>query len=264
MRPAGGLLPLHHSERKSRASVRDEARRIAVNIAKSKAPEMTAFDPAGGLRQHAQGLVGRPLSSAEPLDVMRLLRLVLEKEKLRHSFPHAALYCDWLLHNEIDRHEIAINILSKMHAGIADWDRTHDLTPVNRALGLAQLRAEMQVIFAKHKVPTDLLDSFSNWCSFLNVLLQDLSQRPLKLPKRPRGNAKKKLSNAVAKMISISEKMGSNHWARAFFITGEPHGENRPFFWNLELEKPDLVGADHFIIKSELRLTEERNAFPRP
>jgi hypothetical protein len=237
------------------------ARRIA---AKSKAPEMTAFDPADRLRQHAQGLVGRPLSSAELLDVMRLLRLVLEKEKLRGSFPHAALYCDWLLHNEIDRHEIAIKILSKMHAGIADWDRTHDLTPVNRALGLAQLRAEMQVTFAKHKIPTDLLDSFSNWYSFLNVLLQDLSQRPLKLPKKPKGKTKKKLDSTVAEMMSASKKMGSNHWARAFFITCEPHGQNRSFFWNLECEKPDLIGTDHFNVKSELRMTEQPSAFPRP
>jgi hypothetical protein len=50
------------------------------------------------------------VSGTELIEVMRLLRLVLEKEKVRDSFRHAALYCDWLLHNEIDRHEIAINI----------------------------------------------------------------------------------------------------------------------------------------------------------
>jgi hypothetical protein len=103
--------------------------------------QMNAFNPAERLRQHAHGLVGKPLSAAELIEVMRLLRLVLEREKLRDSFPHVALYCDWLLHNEIDRHEIAIEILCQMHVAIVDWDRTHELAPVSRALSLAQLRS---------------------------------------------------------------------------------------------------------------------------
>jgi hypothetical protein len=92
----------------------------------------------------------------------------------------------------------------------------------------------MLVIFAKHKIPTDLLDSFSNWYRFLNVLLQDLSQRPIRVPKNPRGRTKKKLGNAVAEMIRISKKMGSNHWARALFVTYEAHEDKRIFSgpWN--------------------------------
>jgi hypothetical protein len=177
---------------------------------------MNAFNPVERLHQHVKGLVGRPPSGAELIEVMRLLRLVLEHEKTRDSFLHAALYCDWLLHNEIDRHEIAIDMLCRMHAAVVDWDRTHDLAPVSSALSLAQLRAEMLVIFTKHKIATDLLDSFSNWRSFSSVLLQDLSQRPLRLPKKPGGKIKKKLDNAIAEMINISKKkMGKNQWARA-------------------------------------------------
>jgi hypothetical protein len=228
----------------------------------ARAAQMTAFDPADRLCQHAQGLVGRSVGGTELIEVMRLLRLVLEKEKARDSFPHAALYCDWLLHNEIDKHEIAVNILSQMHAAIVDWDRTHDLAPVSRALSLAQLRAEMLVIFAKHKIPTDLMDSFLDWRSFLGVLLHDLSQRPLRLPKK-----KNKLHSAIAEMTSLVEKrwVGSKpFWTRAMFITCEAKGENEQFFFlNLEWESPHLVGNDHVIIKSELGMTEELSAFRR-
>jgi hypothetical protein len=122
----------------------------------------------------------------------------------------------------------------------------------------------MLVIFAKHKIPTDLLDSLSNWYLFLSVFLQYLSQRPIRVPKNPRGKTKKKLGNAVAEMIRISKKMGSNHWARAFFVTYEPHEDKRMFFWTVECEKPDLVGTDHINIKGELRMTEQPNDFRRP
>ena len=222
------------------------------------------FDPADRLRKHAQSLVGRPLGTADLIEVMRLLRLVLEQEKLRGSHPHAALYCDWLLHGEIDRHEIAIDILSKMHVVMVDWDRTHDTAAIARAMNLAQLRAEMVVIFAGHQIPTDLLDSFSNWKTFLRVLLQDLSQRPLKLPNEPRGKTKKKLDNAIANMVAASKRMGGRHWARAFFITCEGEQENRSYSWNLEWEMPDLVGNDHLIIRGQLLMPEEANAFRRP
>jgi hypothetical protein len=222
------------------------------------------FDPAGRLRKHVQGLVGRPLGSADLIEVMRLLRLVLEQERLRDSDPHAALYCDWLLHGEIDRHEIAIDILGKMHVAMVDWDRTHDTAAVARAMNLPQLRGEMAVIFAGHQVPTDLLDSFSNWKAFLRVLLEDLSQRPLKLPKKPKGKTKKKLDNAIADMVAASKKMGGRHWARAFFITCEGEQENRSYSWNLEWAMPDLVGNDHLIVKGELLMPEEASAFRRP
>jgi hypothetical protein len=155
----------------------------------------------------------RVLDRSRPTKVMRLLRLVLEQEKLRDSFPHVALYCDRLLHNEIDRHEIAIEILCQMHAAIVDWDRTHETN---------------------------------------------------KGAEEPERQDKKKLGNAVAEMIRISKKMGSNHWARAFFVTYEPHEDKRMFFWTVECEKPDLVGTDHINIKGELRMTEQPNDFRRP
>jgi hypothetical protein len=167
----------------------------------------TKFDPAGRLRQHVQELIGRPLRSAELIEVMRLLRLVVEQEKLRDSHPHVALYCDWLLHGEIERHEIAINILKQMHMALVGYDQTHDTSGVSRALSLAQLRAEMLLVFIKQNVSTDLLDSFTNWKTFSGALLQDLRDRPLRFRKKPKGKTKKKMDNAIAEMRSASQKM---------------------------------------------------------
>ena len=93
---------------------------------------------------------------------MRLLRLVVEQEDFAIATPHVALYCDWLLHGEIERHEIAIDILKQMHMALVGYDQTHDTSGVSRALSLAQLRAEMLLVFIKQNVSTDLLDSFTN------------------------------------------------------------------------------------------------------
>jgi len=224
----------------------------------------TKFDPADRLRQHVKGLVGRPLRSEELIEVMRLLRLVVEKEKLRNSHPHVALYCDWILHTEIDRHEIVIEILKKMHMALIAYDQTHDMSGVSSALSLAELRAEMLLIFIKQNVSTDLMDSFANWNMFVGALLQDLRDRPLRLPKKPKAKTKKKMDNAIAEMRSASQNMAGSPWARAFFVTSEEEQGKLLMHWNIEMQNPALVGADHMTMKGKLRMTEKAPAFRRP
>jgi len=224
----------------------------------------TIFDAAGRLREHVHGLIGRPLRSAELVEVMRLLRLVMEQEQLRNSHPHIALYCDWLLHAEIDRHEIAIDILKKMHIALVAYDQTHNTSGVSSALSLAQLRAEMLLVFIKQNVSTDLLDSFANWKTFSGALLQDLRDRPLRLPRKPKGKTKRKVDNAIAEMRIASQKMSGSPWARAFFVTCDDEQEKRLMHWNVEWQNPALVGTDHLILKGELQMTEEERSFRRP
>jgi hypothetical protein len=213
---------------------------------------------------HVQGLAGRPLANAELIEVMRLLRLLVEQQKLRDSHPPVALYCDWLLHGEIDRHEIAIEILKKMHMALVAYDQTHNTSGVSSALSLAQLRAEILLIFIKQSVSTNLMDSFANWNTFSGALLQDLRDRPLQLPKKPKGKTKKKMDNAIAEMRSASQKMLGSPWARAFFVTSDDEQGKRLMHWNVEWQSPALVGTDHMILKGELQMTEEASAFLRP
>jgi hypothetical protein len=97
--------------------------------------EMTMpFDPASRLREHVKGLIGRPSSRADMIEVMRLTRLLLEQEKLTQTYPHISLYCDWLLHTEINRHSLALDILERMGQAIAKYDDAGDVAALSRAL----------------------------------------------------------------------------------------------------------------------------------
>ncbi|MGO9699404.1 MAG: hypothetical protein ACLPX7_09100 [Xanthobacteraceae bacterium] len=223
---------------------------------------MTAIDkfvPEDRLRGHVKALAGRNCSKADLIEVMRLVRLVVENERLAETFPHVSLYCDWVMHGEIDRHKLTLVRLEQMNEAIAN-DR-NDVSKVSSLISLAELRAELIVLFASHKVPSELLDSFANWNTFAGVLLEDLCDRPLRLPKKPSGKLKKAKSDCVARMKSKWKVGGEPPWARAVYITLD-HTQNPPkFFWNIELESPSLVGGDSLIVKSELQMTETANNF---
>ena len=108
---------------------------------------------------------------------MRLVRLVLEHNALSQTYLHASIYCDWIQHGEIDRHRLVFSLLEKMNEAIASYDNSREIASVSRLLSLADLRAELIVLFASYRIRTELLNSLSNWTTFLGVLLQDLCNR---------------------------------------------------------------------------------------
>jgi len=219
------------------------------------------FDPASRLRDHVRGLIGRPSSRPEMIEVMRLTRFLLEKEKAAQTYPHISLYCDWLFHTEINRHALALSILERTARAIAKYDEAGDVAAVSQALNLAQLRHEMTILFSAHKIPTDLLDSFANWKAFSGALLEDLCDRPIKLPNLRNRKAKKLVEQTVARMKAEAAKFGHNIWPRALFISADT--EKGVLNWTLEYEAPDLIGPKTFRIQSALQMTEKPTDFRR-
>jgi hypothetical protein len=218
------------------------------------------FDPASRLRDHVQGLVCRPSRPADMIEVMRLTRLLLEQEKATHTYPHISLYCDWLLHTEINRHALALSILERMGQAIAKYDEEGDVAAVSQALNLAQLRQEMIVLFSAYKIPNDLMDSFDNWKAFSGALLKDLCDRPINLPKK-RGRNKRVVEQTVVRMKAESARMRHNMWPKAFFVSAD--AEKGELNWSLEYEAPDLSGAKTLRIQSGLQMTENPTDFKR-
>lgn len=225
---------------------------------------MDKFAPENRLRDHVAALAGRQCSQAELTEVMRLVRLVVENEGLAETYPHVSLYRDWLLHPEIDRHKLVLKRLEQMNEAIARYDQTGDIAIVSALFSLAVLRVELTVLFKSHQVKTELLDLFANWKTFVSVMLEDLCNRPLRLPKKPSGKMKKAKEDCIARMKSKSEATGKRLWARAAFITLDRTQDPAPFSWNVECEAPDLVGAKCLVFKSTLQMTETPKDFLHP
>jgi hypothetical protein len=224
---------------------------------------MPNFDPTTRLRNHVAGIIGRQCSSADLTDVMRLSRLIVETENLSESYPHLALFCDWLLHAEIDRHRLVLNLIEQMNGAAADYDKTGNISEISRLLNLAALRAEMQVFFSSHQIRTDFLDSFANWKTFVGTILGDLCERPLRLPKKPSRKTKKAVNSTVDRMKA---KWPPNRpmWGRAFYLTIDHKKDPASISWILECAAPFLTGADKLNISSSLETTETANDFSRP
>ena len=224
---------------------------------------MQGFDPAVRLREHLAGLPGRHCSRADLIDVMRLSRLIIENKNLSGNYPHLALYCDWLLHTEIDRHGLVLRLLEQMHDAVVNYDKTRDIEAVSRLLNLAMLRAEMLILFSSHKIGTDLMDSLNNWRKLVGTIILDLCDRPLRLPKTTKGKTKKAVEAAIFRMKAKCPP-DRPMWARAFYLKLEREQSPLSVSWILECAAPFLTGGDTLNIASTIVMTETAKDFKRP
>ena len=139
---------------------------------------MKQFAPENRLRDHVNHIITRgQCGRADLIEIMRLVRLVLEHNALSQTYLHASLYCDWIQHGEIDRHRLVFSLLEKMNEAIASYDNSREIASVSRLLSLADLRAELIVLFASYQNQNRIaqfivkLDDLSR-CSFARSLQQ--------------------------------------------------------------------------------------------
>ena len=160
--------------------------------------------------RHFKRIQGKQFFSPEIIEILRLTRLIIEEEKWTKRYPTLSFYCDWaqavddrvhrrvLRHREIDPdpHPHALVILEKINDILIDLggDTSSVIREISRAFGFAALRQEMLTVFKSKSVPTDIVDSMSNWTGFLGAVLDDFSHRPIRLPvdieTKGRGEAK--------------------------------------------------------------------------
>lgn len=198
-----------------------------------------AFDPTADLRSYIAALRGECHAGAL-LDVMRRTRQVLESDKLRSIFPILALYCDWHLHHEIDRHELGWSILSQINSIMCDAAPADPARSIGRALGLAELREEFQLLYRSRQVMTFLFDDNTNWAKFGGLLLQALSNKRLKWPAFPLKGKVKKVHQQMMQRVLRSEL-----YPRELYIDHRPSGHEGPgYYWIVELsDGPHSVTA---------------------
>ncbi|WP_316230781.1 hypothetical protein [Bradyrhizobium sp. SZCCHNR1051] len=222
---------------------------------------MNGYNPATRLKDHTRSMANRNCHRSEVLEVLRLSRLVLEHDRSALQFPHLSLYCDWFVHGAIDRKPLGSKILELVNDAIRKhWENSDGLvTGISRCLSLAELRHEMIIFLITCGAVTDVADSFTNWNVFVSLLLEDLLDRPIRLP------AKAKEAEAiVARMLSAWNGYKYKHWPRAiFFLREEREDGSFSFVWNVEMAAPQLTGGDSYNLRGGMQMTESLSAFAR-
>ncbi len=125
----------------------------------------------------------------------------------------------------------------------------------------------MGLLFAMHSISNALTDSFRNWKSLLGVLLNELSQHPIRLIDE-KGNIKPGAQKLHSQMIQRRLDAGfrPDLAPLAFYFTdqtAEPAAPGRPpgIYWNVVLKQDGPYTAQ---LNGVLVMDEVPSAFVRP
>ncbi|RYZ92550.1 MAG: hypothetical protein EOP06_03940 [Proteobacteria bacterium] len=230
-----------------------------------------AFNPTKRLLKHMDLIfTENRVSSADVMELFRLLRLLIEKNHVRNLYPYTALYCDWAQHDKINRHEVGWQILEDIDVALIDLRDETDMGKLNArisaAFGLGKLRQELIVLFHDQNIRTDIVDGFENWCAVLKMLLVDLDDREICFSDDIVVSPKARGRKVYQRMIERRIKLQLPHdmaVVRAFFlnrshetpVAGRPSG----IYWRVRIKEQSL--EHHVEINGQFALPEGRESF---
>jgi hypothetical protein len=168
------------------------------------------YDPLVPLRRELDRMThGGRVTKAEILNLFRLIRLTLDANRLRSSFPTCAVYCDWLQHTALDRNPGVLPLIEAIDSIFCvPTDKANfesEQKTILDALGLVALRRELLNLFDQMSLPNSLLTSMSNWYATVSVLIEDLVGRPLIFSIPPTSKAGK---DALARIVARRRSAG--------------------------------------------------------
>lgn len=135
--------------------------------------------------KHVADLVTRrPVSASDLKWVLILSRKILDAEACREQHPTLSFYCDWLVHDSLNRKAklaLLVEITSALQRN-ADNESGRIVRQINELLGLDKLRAELLKLHSNAQNCTDLFASLRNWTLFIRALLDELSEQPVEIP----------------------------------------------------------------------------------
>jgi hypothetical protein len=141
------------------------------------------------------------------VNMMVLIRKLLEEQKLKKDYPFLLLYSNWTVHWSIDRDEDCLKLLANLtdvlvtlqtlrkwkvnKDGGLTWNADDAMnTQVNTSLGISQLRNEFIKLFTNLNLPSDGFENTKRWEIFCKILSRNLVEQvirfPIDLPKASR------------------------------------------------------------------------------
>ncbi|WP_415060519.1 hypothetical protein [Flavobacterium sp.] len=136
------------------------------------------------IEQIEQFLDDRILSIASVCFFMQSIRILLEIDQSSAKYKITSHYCNWLLHKELKRSN-SPQIIQEIADSFETYISKNDLIKgISDAISLKKLIIELQEILwinVRNKKIVSQMDFEEYWLGFLQIILNQLKYRPLKL-----------------------------------------------------------------------------------
>lgn len=196
-------------------------------------------------------LTRRRATAGDVLELFVNSRMIMEEQGSSREYPTLHLYCDWLLHLEIN-HKGHLGVLEKLsHTlhSIVEREKANNkndtamfLREISDCLELARLRAELIFLHRPIKHCLQLFHSEGNWVLIMRAIISKLLSKPIKIPvdkKSPNGplsGLAKELSDRYGRWVVISAEFSADE---EHLIQFEPE---RPLLFCIKVLAPNDAG----------------------
>lgn len=124
------------------------------------------------------------LSIAKVCYFMQQIRILFEIDQDWKKYPIARLYCDWLLHSELNRNNTGFEIVEKL-ADIFSTIRDSNqlIKEVSKSISIQELITQLRdILWSKIEDKNKLAkyDFEDQWLDFIRLLLNQLLFRPIR------------------------------------------------------------------------------------
>ena len=162
------------------------------------------------LEQIEQLLSGEYLTIPNVCFFMQSIRILLEIDQSQDKYRITSHYCNWLLHQELDRKNSPKIIIEEIANSFQEFSSKNDLIKkINNAISLKELVTQLKEILW-HNIPNkeivSQMDFEENWVNFINIVLHQVMLRPVKLKRTEISIEKFKFSIYGIQIVGENEK----------------------------------------------------------
>src|SRR5690606_17804453 len=109
---------------------------------------------------------------------MQSIRVLIEIDGNKSKYETTNLYCNWILHKELDKGNSPSKIIQEIATSFENFDSKNDLIKkINNAISLKKLIVELKRILwinIQDKVKVSRMDYEDYWLKFIHILLGQL------------------------------------------------------------------------------------------
>jgi hypothetical protein len=114
------------------------------------------------------------------LALFALIRQHLEANDLQEQYKITNFYCNWCLHDSLDRNPVAKETLREISAVIAEENTTSHCDRISEIISIAHLRQELIEIAASVGVRSSLFNKHAGWKLFMQHFIRLVINKPIR------------------------------------------------------------------------------------